>query len=86
MGRPRVYSEELRERADRLAREWRKARGVADSSRRTRDGQPVPPQRLEPGDARGVPRRDRRDRATKANWSLQGRQLMLIGVGRPAAG
>jgi transposase len=30
MGRPRVYPEELRERAVRLVWEWRKARGVND--------------------------------------------------------
>jgi transposase len=30
MGRPRVYPDEFRERAVRLVREWREARGVAD--------------------------------------------------------
>ena len=30
MGRPRVYSDEFRERAVRLLREWREARGVTD--------------------------------------------------------
>ena len=30
MGRPRVYSDEFRERAVRLVHEWRKERGVAD--------------------------------------------------------
>ncbi len=30
MGRPRVYSDEFRERAVRLLREWRDARGVTD--------------------------------------------------------
>jgi transposase len=30
MGRPRVYPDELRERAVRLVREWREARGVSD--------------------------------------------------------
>jgi transposase len=30
MGRPRVYPDELRDRAVRLVREWREARGVSD--------------------------------------------------------
>src|SRR5919199_4368432 len=30
MARPRVYSDEFRERAVRLLREWREARGVSD--------------------------------------------------------
>ncbi len=30
MGRPRVYPDEFRERAVRLLREWREARGVTD--------------------------------------------------------
>ncbi len=30
MGRPRVYPDEFRERAVRLVREWREARGVAE--------------------------------------------------------
>ncbi len=30
MGRPRVYPDEFRERAVRLVREWRDARGVSD--------------------------------------------------------
>ena len=30
MGRPRVYPDEFRERAVRLVREWRQARGVTD--------------------------------------------------------
>ena len=30
MGRPRVYPDEFRERAVRLVREWREARGVTD--------------------------------------------------------
>lgn len=30
MGRPRVYSDEFRERAVRLVKEWREARGVTD--------------------------------------------------------
>jgi transposase-like protein len=30
MGRPRVYPDELRERAVRLVRQWREERGVVD--------------------------------------------------------
>ena len=31
MGRPKVYPDEFRERAVRLVREWRDARGVSDA-------------------------------------------------------
>jgi transposase len=69
MARPRVYPDELRERAVRLVREWRQARGLSDGGytavcsqlglQRETLRRWVIEADVEDGHRRGVPRADR---------------------------